>query len=281
MKGFLDDHAFDGLSAVVTGGGTGLGLETARLFARLGARVAIVSRDPKHHTAFLDEATQNRWTACARVCDVREPKNVETTMGSIREELGSLDVLVNNAAGNFLRASIDLPAKGWQAVIDIALSGVFYCSQSVARIAIDDRRACAIVNIIAPYAWTGCPGVVHSVSAKAGVLALTKSLAVEWARHHIRVNAIAPGPFQSEGAAGRLWPTPEIEEAIREGIPLGRFGDAAEIARSVVYLASPLAGYITGACLTVDGGFSLGKGLDGAFEAPDVPRRPRSTPGPT
>jgi NAD(P)-dependent dehydrogenase (short-subunit alcohol dehydrogenase family) len=279
VKGFLDDQTFGGLSAVVTGGGTGLGLETARLLARLGARVAIMSRDAKHHVAFLEEAQRNRWTACARVCDVREPKSVEAAMRSIREELASLDVLVNNAAGNFVRAAIDLPPKGWQAVVDIALSGVFYCSQSAARIAIDDARPASIVNVIAPYAWTGCPGVVHSVSAKAGVLALTKSLAVEWARHRIRVNAVAPGPFQSEGAAGRLWPVPEIEESIRAQIPLGRFGDAEEIARSVVYLASPQAEYITGACLTVDGGFSLGKGLDGSFEPPEVPRRRSAEPG--
>jgi hypothetical protein len=131
----------------------------------------------------------------------------------------------------------------------------------------------AIVNIIAPYAWTGCPGVVHSVAAKAGVLAMSKSLAVEWAPYRIRVNCVAPGPFDSEGAAARLWPTAERKAQIARQIPLGRFADREAVAQAVVFLASPAAGDITGATLTVDGGWSLGKGLAGELDPEAVPRR--------
>ncbi len=272
MKGYLEDDTFAGQAALVTGGGTGLGFEVARLLARLGASVAIASRDPEHHKAFLEEAKARGWSGAAHVLDVREPRAIRRVTAAIRDAFGRLDVLINNAAGNFVRPSVSLPAKGWEAVIDIALSGVFFCSQAAARIMRNQATGGAIVNIIAPYAWTGCPGVVHSVSAKAGVHAMTKSLAVEWASHRIRVNAVAPGPFDSEGAESRLWPTGEIRERIRRQIPAGRFASAEEVARAVVYLASPQATYVTGACLTVDGGWSLGKGLAGEMDVQAVDR---------
>lgn len=265
--------AFAGRRALVTGGGTGLGLEIARAFARGGAWVAIASRDPQHHAAFLGEADAAGWRARAAVLDVREPAAARRVCAAIVEDWGRLDVLVNNAAGNFVRPALALPAKGWQAVIDIALSGVFYCSQAAARLMREQPEGGAIVNIIAPYAWTGCPGVVHSVAAKAGVLAMSKSLAVEWAPHRIRVNCVAPGPFDSEGAAARLWPTPERRAAIAQQIPSGRFADPLEVAQAVLYLASPAASSITGATLTVDGGWSLGKGLAGELDPEAIERR--------
>ena len=269
MDGFLEDGAFSGRSAVVTGGGTGLGLAISRLLAGLGAKVAILSRNPEHHETLIDEGKRAGWTVAAHVCDVREPDRLDEAMSAIKTDFGSVDVLINNAAGNFIRPSLTMPKKGWQAVIDIALSGVFYSSQAAARQMTDGG---AMVNIIAPYAWTGCPGVVHSVSAKAGVLAMTRSLAVEWASRRIRVNAVAPGPFHSEGAASRLWPDDEMRRSIESQVPWKRFGTVDEVARSVVYLAAPCASYITGACLTVDGGFSLGKGLHGDTDVPKVAR---------
>lgn len=269
MDGFLESDAFAGKTAVVTGGGTGLGLDISRLLAALGARVAILSRSAEHHETFLAEARERGWPASSHPCDVREPARLDEAMAEIVAEFGSLDVLVNNAAGNFIRPSLTMPPKGWQAVIDIALSGVFYASQAAAKRMPDGG---AMVNIIAPYAWTGCPGVVHSVSAKAGVLAMTKSLAVEWAPRRIRVNAVAPGPFHSEGAAARLWPDEDMRRAIEAQVPWGRFGTTEEVARAVVFLAAPCASYITGACLTVDGGFSLGKGLHGDVDVPAVSR---------
>jgi NAD(P)-dependent dehydrogenase (short-subunit alcohol dehydrogenase family) len=273
VQDFFEDNVFAGRAALVTGGGTGLGLEIARLLARLGAKVAIASRNPEHHQDFLADAAREGWRARAEVLDVREPEAVRSVVEAVAADFGGLDVLVNNAAGNFIRPALSLPPKGWRAVIDIALSGVFFCSQAAAQVMRMQATGGAIVNIIAPYAWTGCPGVVHSVSAKAGVLAMSKSLAVEWAGYGIRVNCVAPGPFDTEGAAARLWPTPEMRADIEAGVPLGRFADTVEVARSVAYLASPQAAYITGATLTVDGGFSLGKGLGGELDPERVPRR--------
>ncbi len=273
MKGFFEDGTFDGMSALVTGGGTGLGLEISRLLAKLGAKVAIASRSADNHQAFLSEAEREGWTASSHVMDVREPFAVREVFEKVAGEFGGLDILINNAAGNFVRPALDLPPKGWRAVIDIALSGVFFCSQAAGRIMAEQEGGGVIVNIIAPYAWTGAPGVVHSVTAKAGVLAMTKTLAAEWAGKKIRVNAVAPGAFESEGAGQRLWPTREIYEAIRNEIPAKRFADPAEIARSVIYAASPQADYMTGAVITVDGGMSLGKGLAGEMEPDAVKRR--------
>ena len=266
-------ESFKGQVVLVTGGGTGLGLEISRLFARLGAKVAIASRDAGHHEALLGEAKERGWDAAAFTFDVREPDQVAAVCAGVAERFGSLDVLVNNAAGNFIRPAMDLPAKGWRAVIDIALSGVFYCSQAAGRIMREQEEGGAIVNIIAPYAWTGCPGVVHSVSAKAGVLAMTKTLAAEWAPYRIRVNCVAPGPFESKGAASRLWPTQEIRDAIEGQIPAGRFAETEEVAGAVAYLASRQAGYITGTELTIDGGWTLGKSLVGNIDVSAVQRR--------
>ncbi len=273
MQDLFKPDCFAGQTAFVTGGGTGLGLEISRLLASLGAKVAIASRDADHHAEFLGMAEKEGWETKALVFDVREPEQVAAVCAEVVEHFGSLDVLINNAAGNFIRPAMSLPPKGWRAVIDIALSGVFYCSQSAGRIMKDQEKGGAIVNIIAPYAWTGCPGVVHSTAAKAGVLAMTKTLAAEWASYGIRVNAVAPGPFESKGAASRLWPTEEIRNAIESQIPAGRFAETEEVAGAVAYLASRQAAYITGTELTIDGGWTLGKSLVGNIDVSAVPRR--------
>ena len=206
---------------------------------------------------------------------MRDARAVRRVVDRVAGDWGGLDLLINNAAGNFVRPALRLPPRAWQSVIDIALSGVFYCSQAAARVMSESGRGGAMVNIVAPYAWSGCPGVVHSAAAKGGVLALTTTLAAEWAALGIRVNAVAPGPFESEGAAARLWPSAEMAERVRAQIPAGRFGRAREVADAVLYLLSPAAAYVNGACLTIDGGWWLGKGLFGEGAVAAVKRRRR------
>jgi NAD(P)-dependent dehydrogenase (short-subunit alcohol dehydrogenase family) len=256
----LPPDTFREQTVLITGGGTGLGLETARLFARHGARLVLASRDPAH----LDPAARSLRDAGAEVLtvvtDVRRPREVARMLEAAVERFRAVDVLVNNAAGNFLCPTEDLSPGAWKVVIDIALNGVFFCTREVGRHMIE-RRAGKIVNVVAAYAWTGGPGTAHSAAAKAGVVALTRTLGVEWARHGIRVNAVCPGIFQSEGARIRLWPTPEAEERLRNAVPLGRFAEAEEVGRAILYLASPFADYINGEVLVIDGGAHLGKGL--------------------
>jgi NAD(P)-dependent dehydrogenase (short-subunit alcohol dehydrogenase family) len=256
---WLAPDTFRGRTALVTGGGTGLGLETSRGLAHLGARVIVASRSAEHHARLLAEAAERGWLVESRVLDVREPVQVERLAQEL-DERGGVELLVNNAAGNFVCPAERLSSRAWRAVLGIALDGTFYCSRYFGRGMIERRRG-QILNVVATYAWTGMAGVVHSASAKAGVLAMTRTLAVEWARHGIRVNAIAPGPFESEGASGNLWPEPGMKQRIEEQIPLGRFGSAEEMAAHVLYLLSPACEYVNGECFVVDGGLSLGRNM--------------------
>jgi NAD(P)-dependent dehydrogenase (short-subunit alcohol dehydrogenase family) len=257
---WLPAQTFAGDVAVITGGGTGLGLEISRGLAALGARVVVASRSAEHHAGLLAESRRRGWHVESIVLDVREPKLVREAAESVIARHGQVDILVNNAAGNFVCPAERLSSNAWRAVLSIVLDGTFYCSQAFGK-AMIARRMGRILNVVATYAWTGMPGVVHSASAKAGVLALTKSLAVEWSRFDLRVNAIAPGPFHSQGAQANLWPDPATERAIMDAIPLKRFGTADEVAAHCLYLLSPAADYITGECLVVDGGGSLGRNM--------------------
>ena len=252
---------FAGQTAVVTGGGTGLGLELSRSLAHLGARVVIASRNEEHHAPLLEEGARRGWAVEARVLDVREPTAVERLAAEVAETTGGVDLLVNNAAGNFLCPAERLSARAWRSVLGIVLDGTFYCSRYFGRGMIERGEGGQILNIVATYAWTGMPGVVHSASAKAGVLAMTRTLAVEWARHGIRTNAIAPGPFQTDGASERLWPKEGMRERMEQAIPLGRFVTVEEVAAQCVHLLSPASAYLNGECLVVDGGLSLGRNL--------------------
>lgn len=256
---WLPTGTFADQVVLVTGGGTGLGLELSRGFAALGATVVIASRSEEHHGAFLEQAAREGWKAEARVLDVRTEPDVRRVVEDLVEKHGRLDHLVNNAAGNFVCPAERLSANAWRAVLGIVLDGTFYCSKHVGRHMIKAGGG-TMLNIVATYAWTGMPGLAHSASAKAGVLALSKSLAAEWAPHRIRVNAIAPGPFPSDGAKKNLWPEDGTEERIRESIPWKRFATREEVAAQGLWLCSPAADYITGECVTIDGGLTLAAG---------------------
>ncbi len=253
--------AFAGRVAIVTGGGTGLGRVVTRGLVAGGARAVVVaSRDAEHHAEVVAEG---RGRVESIVLDGREPDRIREAFDAVAARHGSIDVLINNAAGNFVVPSMRLKPKAWRAVIDIALSGTFYCSQAAGRVMAESLRGGSIVNIGATYAWTGMPGVVHSAAAKAGVLAITRTLAVEWAPHRIRVNCVAPGPFDSHGAEKNLWPTAEARAALERTIPTGKFVGVDEVAAAVLWLASDAAPSVTGDCLVIDGGQSLGRSMFG------------------
>lgn len=247
QEGLLKDKVF-----VVTGGGTGLGAEMAKRFAGLGASVVVLGRrlDKLQETADACGPSARAFS-----CDVRDFAAVQEVAGKLER----VDGLVNNAAGNFLAAAEDLSSNGFKTVVDIVLNGTFHCTSAFGRRMIE-RKAGAIVNIVTTYAWMGSAFVLPSACAKAGVLALTRSLAVEWAAYGVRVNAIAPGPVPTEGAFSRLLPDPSLEEMAKARVPLKRFGTPREIADAAVYLMSDGAGYVTGDCLTVDGGEWLRNG---------------------
>jgi NAD(P)-dependent dehydrogenase (short-subunit alcohol dehydrogenase family) len=250
-----------GQTAVVTGGGTGIGLAIARAFGRLGANVVIASRNREHLDRGLAALEDCDCRSLAVTVDVRQPDDVDRMVASTVDAFGRVDILVNNAAGNFICRAEDLSPNGWNSVIGIVLNGSFYCSRAVGRHMIARGGGGSIVSILATYAWTGSAGTIHSAAAKAGVMAMTQTLAVEWAPHQIRVNAVAPGPIESPGAARQLWSSDKAVAALTESVPLGRWGKADEIADAVSFLVSPHAAYITGDVLTVDGGQWLNRGF--------------------
>jgi NAD(P)-dependent dehydrogenase (short-subunit alcohol dehydrogenase family) len=259
----FEPHLLKGQVAVITGGGTGIGLAIAKRLGSLGARIAIASRDSvnlEKGTASLREAGVD---ALAIQLDVRKPEQVDEMVERTVKHFGSIDILVNNAAGNFICRAEELSPNGWNAVIGIVLNGTFYCSRAVGRYMIARKRGGSIVSILANYIWTGSPGTIHSAAAKAGVMSMTQTLAVEWAPYGIRVNAVAPGPIESPGAAKQLWSTPEAVERITSIVPMRRWGTPAEVADAVAFLSAPQSGYITGEVLTVDGGARLGGGTFG------------------
>ena len=245
--------------AFITGGGSGLGLSMAKRFAELGATVAICGRDADRLSAavkIITEAGGGR-PASAFQCDVRDYDTVARTLEELEQKLGLPDILVNNAAGNFLAATEELSPNGFDAVVKIVLYGTFNCTQALGKKWIAAKHPGSVLNIVTTYAWNGSAFVIPSACAKAGVLAMTRSLAVEWATYGIRLNAIAPGPFPTEGAWKRLLPTKEIEEAAKKRIPFGRFGEHEELASLAVFLVADGVGFITGEVVTIDGGEAL------------------------
>jgi NAD(P)-dependent dehydrogenase (short-subunit alcohol dehydrogenase family) len=250
----------EGQVAVVTGGGTGIGLAIARRFGALGARVVIGSRNSENLERGSAELRRAGLDPLAVQVDVRNPEQVDEMVERTIRHFGHIDILVNNAAGNFVCKAEDLSPNGWNSVIGIVLSGSFYCSRAVGRHMIARDRGGSIVSILANYVWTGSAGTIHSAAAKAGVMSMTQTLATEWAAHGIRVNAVAPGPIESAGAARQLWNTSEAVQRITEMVPLKRWGRPEEIADAVAFLVAPGSSYITGEILTVDGGAWLGRG---------------------
>ena len=253
----LPEKTFEGRTGIITGGATGIGFAIAREVARTGGRVVLASRKEEKLAPAVEQIRSETGRADAahfHVLDVRDAEAVGAMAAKVESDLGGIDFLVNNAAGNFIVPADQLTVNGWNSVIGIVLNGTFYCSSAIGKRMIARGKGGVMLNVIANYAWTGGPGVIHSASAKAGVLAMTRTLAVEWARHKIRVNAIAPGPVDTPGAAERLFPDPMIMEGIRKTIPLRRFANLEEIANAAAYLLSEHASYVTGENFVIDGG---------------------------
>jgi NAD(P)-dependent dehydrogenase (short-subunit alcohol dehydrogenase family) len=253
----LGSGSFDGQVAVVTGGGSGMGRAMAVEFARLGAAVVVAGRRPEPLAETVALIAAAGGSAAAQPTDVRVPEQVDALIAAAVERFGRVDVLVNDAAGNFVVKAEDLSPNGWRAVTSIVLDGGFLCARAAGRQMIAQGDGGAILSVIASYAWTGGPGTVHSAAAKAGLLAMTRTLAVEWAPHGIRVNTICPGPTATEGAGAALWPTPADEARVAASVPAGRLATVEEIAWWATALCSRHAGYITGENLTIDGGHWL------------------------
>ncbi|MBA3886626.1 MAG: SDR family oxidoreductase [Acidobacteria bacterium] len=259
----LTPSLLKGQVAVVTGGGTGIGLAIAQRLGELGARVVIGSRSAENIEKGTAELQLAGLDPLAVQVDVRNPEQVDELVERVVRHFGRIDILVNNAAGNFVCRAEDLSPNGWNAVIGIVLNGSFYCSRAVGRHIIARGGGGSIVSVLANYVWTGSAGTVHSAAAKAGVMSMTQTLAVEWAQHQIRVNAVAPGPIESPGAAQQLWNTPEAVQRITDMVPLKRWGRPREVADAVAFLVSDHAGFITGETLTIDGAAWLGRGTFG------------------
>lgn len=240
--------------ALVTGGGTGITGGVARALAEAGARVALVSRKLEHLEPAAAAINANGGQAFAVAADVRIPEEVEKAIAATVEHFGKVDIVVNGAAGNFLCAAEELSPNGFGTVVDIDLKGTFnVCRAAFAEL---KRNRGQILNISATLHYLGTPMQLHVSAAKAGVDALTRNLAVEWGRHGIRVNAIAPGPIGDTEGMKRLVPEP-IKEKLRQRIPLGRFGEIADIEKAAVFLCSDASNYINGTVLVVDGGHWL------------------------
>jgi len=248
-----------GRAIFLTGGGSGLGKSMALRFAGLGARMFLIGRREQPLGETCEEVRRAGGTAAFATCDVRDYAAVEAAAAKAYEEFGGIDTVINNAAGYFMARTEKLTPNAFNVVVGIVLNGTFHCTQAFAKRWIAAKRGGNVLNIVTTYAAANCGSafVIPSACAKAGVLAMTTSLAVEWAKYRIRLNAIAPGPFPTEGAWSRLIPTKQFEEHARESHPMKRFGRHAELTNLAAFLISDMAEYINGECVVIDGALWL------------------------
>lgn len=256
MQGMLKPESLKGKTIIVTGGGTGLGRSMGKYFLELGANLVISSRKQE----VLDQAAQELEAETGGkvlpiACDIRNYNEIENVLKTTEEKFGRVDGVLNNAAGNFISPTERLSHRAFDIVVDIVLRGTYNFTLATGKNWIEKKQTGTFLNIVTTYAWTGSGYVVPSACAKAGVLALTRSLAVEWAKYNIRSNAIAPGPFPTEGAWKRLFPG-DVAEQIDplKRIPLKRFGEHQELANLAAYLMSDYSAYVNGEVITIDGG---------------------------
>lgn len=237
---------------IVTGGSNGMGKYMAKKFAQDGSNVIITGRNLDKLNAAKEEIGENAYIF---QMDVREVETIEALIHYADETFGRIDGLVNNAAGNFIVQAEELSTNGWKSVIDIVLNGTFYCSSAVMNYWIKKEQKGNILNMLATYAWDAGPGVVHSAAAKAGVMSLTRTLAVEWGRKYgVRVNGIAPGPIERTGGAEKLFQSEKAAQRTIQSVPLGRVGKPEEIAELAAFIMSDKASYMNGEIVTLDGG---------------------------
>jgi NAD(P)-dependent dehydrogenase (short-subunit alcohol dehydrogenase family) len=251
-----------GKTTIITGGGSGLGRSTAERIAGLGAKVAVLGRRPQPLQETVEAIRKAGGAAAAAPCDVRDPEAVRAAFDAVEAELGPVNQLINNAAGNFLAATEDLSPNAFHSVVQIVLYGTFHCTNELGRRLIARKQKGEILAITTTYAATGSAFVIPSAAAKAGVRAIIKGLAVEWATYGIRLNAIAPGPFPTEGAFSRLMASPEYQKQALARIPFRRFGEHWELTNLVAYLMSDASPYQTGDEVTIDGGEALFSGQE-------------------
>ena len=269
----FEKDLLNGKTIVVTGGGTGLGKSMSRRFGELGANIVISGRRKEKLEDTADEFSKLGINVLTCPGDVRKLEDVELMTSQALDKFGTIDCLLNNAAGNFISPTEMLSPNAFKVVIDIVLMGTWNCTSTIGKEMIKNKKG-NVLSIVTTYAWTGSPYVVPSAAAKAGVLAMTRSLAVEWGKHNIRFNAIAPGPFPTKGAWSRLMPPgfEDFEDGMKNKIPMKRFGERHELENLASYLMSDGSAYINGEVVTIDGG----EWLAGAAEFSQLTKIPDS-----
>lgn len=262
MEGMLKPDALKGKTIIITGGGTGLGKSMGRYMLSLGANLVITSRKKEVlDKTVLELERETGGSVLAVVCDVRKYEEIINVIAETEKRFGQIHGVLNNAAGNFISPTERLSHRAFDIVVDIVLKGTYYMTLAIGKHWIANKQPGTFLNIVTTYAWTGSGYVVPSACSKAGVLALTRSLAVEWAKYNIRSNAIAPGPFPTEGAWSRLLPGDLVSKFNpAERIPLKRVGEHQELANLAAYLMSDFSAYINGEVITIDGGEWLRNG---------------------